>query len=282
MHLLTPPNWLKPSLELDGLPPPGDNAERARILARLEAAPWPEVGLIPSFLGEVAANGAVVEELLQGAEQHSPSAQLAIAPSGEVKLVSTHDQILHGSLGQTYFGARFPENHAYAALVGREALKIGTRLAAAGAVGWCSIDFVVARATSGEWRAFALEINLRTGGTTHSLMMLQHLTGGGYDAETCAFVTPERCRKFYMCSDLLESADYRCFAPDALIELMRRHDLLFDPRHQTGVVLHMLGSAAMIAHISLMAVGESPETAEQAFRAAVAVIEHAALCARAR
>jgi predicted ATP-grasp superfamily ATP-dependent carboligase len=89
------------------------------------------------------------------------------SPRRQVKLVSTHDQILGGSSGQSYLGCRFPAEPSYAPAIGRLAMRVGDRLAELGAIGRCAIDFVVARGGCGAWRPYAIELNLRKRGTTH-------------------------------------------------------------------------------------------------------------------
>ena len=60
------------------------------------------------FLRALAYQGGIVEERIEGEDLRSPSAQLRISPSGQVEILSTHDQVLGGPHGQTYFGCRFP------------------------------------------------------------------------------------------------------------------------------------------------------------------------------
>ena len=45
------------------------------------------------------------------------------------------------------------------------------------------VDFVVVRGTDGQWSSYAIELNLRKGGTTHPYLTLEFLTDGTYDAE---------------------------------------------------------------------------------------------------
>src|SRR5919204_127728 len=130
----------------------------------------------------------VVEERMDGVVA-SPSVQLRITPLGEVELLSTHDQILGGPSGQSYLGCRFPADPAYAAAITREAAKIGTRLVREGVLGRFAIDFVVVR-ENGRWKPFAIELNLRKGGTTHPFLTLQFLTDGRYDPDDARFVAP--------------------------------------------------------------------------------------------
>lgn len=106
---------------------------------------------------------AFVEERITGAELRSPSVQLRVTPLGEVELLSTHDQILGGPSGQSYLGARFPADRAYAGTIAADALRVGAVLAGKGVLGRFAIDFVVVRDGEG-WTPFAIEINLRRAG----------------------------------------------------------------------------------------------------------------------
>ena len=76
-------------------------------------------------------------------EIRSPSVQLRVTPSGEVELLSTHDQVLGGPSGQSYLGCRFPADFDYAQAISTEASIIGARLAREGVIGRFAIDFVV-------------------------------------------------------------------------------------------------------------------------------------------
>src|SRR5581483_12034651 len=133
--------------------------------------------------------GGVVEELISGNEMTSPSAQMRATPLGEDELLSTHDQILGGPSGQSYLGCRFPANVEYGPLIMREAEKIGKRFAREGIVGRFAVDFVVVRKEDRTWEPYAIEVNLRKGGTTHPFLTLQYLTDGKYYADEGVFRT---------------------------------------------------------------------------------------------
>ena len=62
-------------------------------------------------------------------------------------------------------------------------------LAQKGVLGRFAIDFLSVKQGE-EWQHFAIEINLRKGGTTHPFMMLEFLTNGHYDPGTGLFLTP--------------------------------------------------------------------------------------------
>ena len=81
-------------------------------------------------------------------------------------------------------------------LITNEAAKVGRRLAKEGVIGRFALDFVVVRAKNGKWEPYAIEINLRKGGTTHPFLTLQFLTDGTYNPETGIFTPPNGQQKF--------------------------------------------------------------------------------------
>jgi hypothetical protein len=60
------------------------------------------------------------------------------------------------------------------------------KLAEKGVIGRFSIDFISVKEADA-WKHYGIEINLRKGGTTHPLLMLQFLTDGEYNADTGAY-----------------------------------------------------------------------------------------------
>ena len=116
------------------------------IIARLRQMQFerPDTPL-DAYLGKLAERGGIVEELISGVEIRSPSVQLRVTPSGEVELLSTHDQVLGGPSGQSYLGCRFPADFSYAPAISAEASIIGARLAREGVIGRFAIDFVSVR-----------------------------------------------------------------------------------------------------------------------------------------
>ena len=115
--------------------------------------------------------------------------QLRVTPLGGVELLSTHDQLLGGVRGQSFLGSVFAASDEYARAIADEALKVGSALGARGVIGRFAVDFLTARTDRG-WKAYAIELNLRKGGTTHPYLTLQFLTDGAYDAERALFLTP--------------------------------------------------------------------------------------------
>jgi hypothetical protein len=218
----------------------------------------------------------VVEERIIGRDFRSPSVQLRNTPLGKVELLSTHDQVLGGPSGQSYIGCRFPANPEYAPLITRQAAKVGERLAREGVLGRYALDFVVVRDEQGAWDPYAIEINLRKGGTTHPFLTLQFLTDGRYDAETGLFTTPRGEQKCFVASDHEASPHFRVFTPDDLFDIVARHGLHFDMSRQKGVVLHMLAALGDHGSMGLTAVGDTQAEADDLYARAVQVLHQEA------
>jgi hypothetical protein len=249
-------------IDLAGLPEPGAPDEARRIAERVERlAPEARGVTVTAFLAKLTELGGVIEEWITGRELHSPSVQVQITPFGEVQLLSTHDQILGGRSGQTYLGCRFPAAPSYAPAISALAGRVGEHLAQAGVIGRFAIDFVVARDDHG-WRPFAIEVNLRKGGTTHPYETLAHLTGGAYDPATATFTTPTGEQKHYVATDHLEAAELRQLGREGVLALAQRRDLRFDRMQRVGTVFHMLSSLDELGRAGFTAIANSPEEAD--------------------
>ena len=124
-----------------------------------------------SFWPNSGREAGIVEERIEGEEFHSPSVQLRASPLKDVEVLSTHDQILGGATGQEFLGCRFPAHRDYGWLIAGLGERIGSRLAQQGVIGRFGVDFVVVR-RNGEWLPYAIEVNLRNGGTTHPMLTL--------------------------------------------------------------------------------------------------------------
>lgn len=265
------------NLRLDDLPPPNDPSEADAVRKRLRTMEFERGDLLyDGFLEKLAEQGAIVEERIQADEIRDPSVQLRVTPLGDVELLSTHDQLLGGVGGTSFLGCRFPANDEYATAISAEAIKIGRRLAKEGVLGRFALDFVVARSEGGPWEPYAIEVNLRKGGTTHPFLTLQFLTDGSYDPETAHYVAPSRRRKFFVASDHVESPAYRVFTPDDLFHIAVMHQLHFDQTRQTGVVFHMMSALPECGRVGITAVGDSPEEAEAFYDLVVAALDEEA------
>src|SRR4030095_14050848 len=136
--------------------------------------------------------------------------------------LSTHDQLLGGASGQSYLGCIFPADPAYSRLISVPAMTIGERLAAEGALGRFAVDFVVKRDAAGCWSAYAIELNLRKGGTAHPFLTLQFLTDGRYDGRWGRVLTPEGTEKHLVATDHLEADEFRALSVGDLFDVVAR------------------------------------------------------------
>jgi len=262
---------------LQNLPAPGHPAEREALRAAFRAMQFE----IPDFtydayLAQFSAGGGIVEQFLGGEEVRSPSVQLRNTPLGEVQILSTHDQMLGGPSGQTYLGAIFPADPQYGRLIIEQAQKIGANLARAGVIGRYAVDFLVVRNSGGPWSPYAIEINLRKGGTTAPYLTLQYLTRGSFDAATNQFRTLRGEQKFYVSSDHVEAEAYRQFTPTALFDLISAERLHFDHTSQTGIVLHMISSIAAEGRTGVTAVANTAPEAQQLYHRLITAFDTSA------
>ena len=258
-------------VDLTGAPAPGtadeEDALRDRVLAMRPEAVDLEVA---DFLAAFEELGGVVEERITGAAFTSPSVQMRVHPDGTLELLSTHDQLLGGASGQKYLGCVFPADPAYSRAITEPALAIGRSLADKGVLGRFAVDFVTVRDESGEWMAYAIELNLRKGGTTHPFLTLQFLAGGSYDGDAGVYRTAAGAPKYLVATDHLEDDRLKALTTRDVFDVVVRHRLHYDHSRETGVVFHMLSCVTECGRLGMTAIGDSPDEAWQIYQAATA------------
>ncbi|HMU09723.1 MAG TPA: peptide ligase PGM1-related protein [Ferruginibacter sp.] len=215
---------------------------------------------VEMFLEKFKLMEGIVEAFMEGEEKTSPSVQCRINPLGEVDIISTHDQVLAGDTNQVFVGAHFPADVAYRAEIAALAKCIAEELKREGVLGRFSIDFISVKEKEG-WKHYAIEINLRKGGTTHPFLMLQFLTNGHYDEATGLFETPNKQQRYYYASDNLQRESYKGLSPHDLIDIAMFHELHYDGAAQKGVMFHMIGALSQYGKMGVVCIGESPEEA---------------------
>ena len=229
---------------------------------------------VPSYLGKISSMGGIVEERVEGTETASPSVQLRIEPQGDVVLLSTHDQILGGPTGQTYEACRFPCAESYRANLQEAGRRIGGVLASLGVVSRFGVDFLARRSPRrNHWELFAIEINLRVGGTTHPFLALQFLTGGRLDPETGLFHSPSGRPKFYRATDNLHSEGLRGLCPEDLIDITTANRVHYNHGTETGALFHMIGALSQYGKIGLTAIGNSHQEADAIYARTLSILD---------
>ena len=225
------------------------------------------------FFEKFQLMGGIVEVFLEGAVKTSPSVQCVISPSKQIEIVSTHDQLLGGEDDQIFLGATFPADPLYSIEIAMEGKKIAQTLANQGVVGRFAIDFISVKQPDDSWKHYAIEINLRKGGTTHPFLMLQFLTDGIYDADKGEYLTAGGNRRFYFASDNVSSEKYKGLTPDDLMDISIFHDLMYDSAAQEGVMFHLVGALSEYGKLGLVCVGASPEKAKDYYDKTIRILD---------
>ena len=224
------------------------------------------------FIQKFGAMGGVVEAFIEGEIKTSPSVQCRISPTGDCLVASTHDQELGGETGQIFLGAYFPAHPDYAAAIGKMGKNISENLRSKGVLGRFAVDFISVKEDN-EWKHYAIEINLRKGGTTHPYIMLEFLTDGVYDADEGTYRTATGQPRYYFSSDNLKSEKYIGTTPHDLIEIAMINDLHYDGALQEGVMFHLIGALSQFGKLGVVCVGSSMERVKMYYKKTVDILD---------
>ncbi len=252
---------------------PQDAESEAAIRDALGNLAWLSgIETYENFMAKFDKMGGIVEELVVADEVRSPSVQMRILPDGSARLVSSHEQVLGGSTGQSYLGCRFPADDDYRSRLLAEAAKVGSVLSKHGVIGRFAIDFLATRA-QGDWDVHAIEINLRMGGTTPPYHALEFLTEGELDTNSGLFIAPDGHAKYYKATDNFKSPAYRGLLPEDLFEIIWNRDIGFKHSTGTGVLFYMIGALSQYGKLGMTCIGNSPEEAQHLFDQAAKIMD---------
>jgi len=238
-------------LRFDGLVP-GDEPATAGLVARS----------LPDWYVTTLRDGGIVEELIVGDDFSSPSGQGELRPDGVVDVLATHDQRLGGEDGQVYEGCTFPARAAYAATITSHVQAVGNALCREGAIGRFAVDFAVVRRGT-NWDVFALEINLRKGGTTHPFGVSRLLTGGKYDVESEGLLLSDGTTRCYGATDNLMDPAWRDRSAEETRHRLASAGVEYDRAERTGVIPHLLDCLPIDGRMGYTAIGRSREHVQQ-------------------
>ncbi|MEM6836799.1 MAG: peptide ligase PGM1-related protein [Cyanobacteria bacterium P01_C01_bin.120] len=221
--------------------------------------------------------GAIAEAFVEGELKRSPSVQGQINPLGEVKMLSTHDQVLGGPDGQIFLGCSFPADEEYRLRIQEMGEAVGKNLAQKGALERFGVDFIAVHTPdqTPNWELQAIEINLRKGGTTHPFMALELLTNGHYRPEDGLFYTRRGQAKFYRASDNLQKPAYRGLLASDLMDIIVSDRLHFNSIEGVGAAFHLMGCLSEYGKLGLTSIGNSPEQAEEIYDKVVDSLDRA-------
>jgi len=226
-----------------------------------------------TFLERLQREGGIVEAFLEDPDKRAPSCQLRISPTGSLDAISTHDQLVEGVDGQIYAGCRFPADAAYRMVIQEDALRVAEVLQAKGAVGRLAVDFLCLQSDDGAWRQYAIETNLRLGGTTHPMMLLRMMTDGRYDPATGLYLTPRGEPQFYVATDSMQSESYRGLLVEDLLDIAAVDGLHYQAWSESGVLFHFTGALSEFGKLGITAVGKSPAEADAWFEQTAQVLD---------
>lgn len=224
------------------------------------------------YIAKFKTIGGIAEEFIHGDHKASPSVQCRINPAGECDIISTHDQFLGGESGQVFLGASFPAHMEYSTEIAAIGKKIAEELQREGVLGRFSIDFISVKQPEG-WKHYAIEINLRKGGTTHPFLMLQFLTGGEFKWQKSEFVMPNGQQRCYFASDNVVSEKYKGLTPHDLIEIAMCNGIQYDGAKQTGVMFHMIGALSQYGKLGMVCIGNTVDEAKEFYVKTLAVLD---------
>lgn len=255
---------------LEAASPEREVARRLRSDIRFEAddETW------DSYEEKFTAMNGIAEVMIEGEQKESPSVQLRINPIGEIALVSTHDQVLTGPSGQIFQGCSFPASRHYRRDLHKAGLVVAEELKDRGVLGRIGVDFVSVPGEEG-WRHYAIEINIRKGGTTLPYLMLEFLTDGSYDPHSGLFFTPTGDSRSYYATDNLVRESYKGLTPSELIDSAVLESLHYHAATQQGLVFHMLGGVTDHGKIGVLSIAPNLGESRRQYTTAVEILDAA-------
>ena len=176
-----------------------------------------------------------------------------------------------GESGQVFIGAAFPANPEYHYEIASIGKTVSEAMQKLGVLARFGLDFISIKEDTG-WKHYAIEINLRKGGTTHPFMMIQFLTGGYFDWIKGVYITLNNQERCYFASDNVVNEKYIGLTPHDLIDIAMCNNLLYDVSKQTGVVFHMIGALSQYGKLGMVCIGNTIEEAKAFYDKTVLVL----------
>jgi predicted ATP-grasp superfamily ATP-dependent carboligase len=192
--------------------------------------------------------GSIIEEFIEDIK-NSPSVQGYIDNNANVKILSTHEQILDET-GMVFQGSLFPASKKnqkrddYLSSKGRRFFKKQILY-------WFfALDFVET-----EKGVFAIEINLRQGGTTHPFFMSKLITNSRY-CERNLQLSYNNELLYYLSNDNFKSK-FNKFGD--ILDIFKNRGILYDDYKKEGVVFHMTSALKDFNKIGYVIISKSKD-----------------------
>jgi hypothetical protein len=250
----------------------GNVVEQIRQLLRTELEIVASQLSYDDFIKKFTSMGGIVEAFIDGSQKSSPSVQCRINPLGKIDIISTHDQLMGGPDGQVFLGGTFPADNEYAVEVGQIGRKISEVMREKGVLGRFGVDFLSVKEKD-KWTHYAIEINLRKGGTTHPYIMLQFLTNGDYNAETGKYILPNKEEKCYLFSDNLQHDCFKGLTPPDLMDIAMLNHLHYDNTKEEGVMFHIIGALSQFGKLGVVCIAGTFDRARYFYDETIRVLQ---------
>ncbi len=134
--------------------------------------------------------------------------------------------------------------------------RLGAYLAQLGCRGPVLLDLLARREPQG-WRLWAIEINLRKGGTTHPFQLAATATGSVFDHSSGLLRTVDGDAVFYEASDELQQEHWRGLLPEQMVDAMVKQQLYFNSATRRGCIPMRLGALSEHGLLGAICVGRS-------------------------
>jgi hypothetical protein len=247
------------------------------------------------FYTEITLRGGVVEAC-PVTVTGSPSVNLFIAPTGDVHVLATHEQIFCPAY--RFVGASFPQSSVPHAPLAAAATAVGEAAARAGVSGFVGVDFVVltedgtcgkgSEGITGATRLWAVDLNVRPSSTQASFDLFHFVAGGTFNPETGVYSIPDpegaaeqallesrgggagdggmgmvegrggaESPRHYVVADFLAHPNLSSMHHDAFFNACRLEDVCYDMERRSGTVFSLVDSFASNV-LGVVCVGRSP------------------------
>lgn len=220
---------------------------------------------------ERLVHGSILELFIEGENMISPSCQGIIHPNGEVIILSTHEQVMNQS-GQTFLGSKFPANNVYRQKLTKETKKIGKVLAEKGVIGPFGVDFLL---VDNEERVnlYAIEINIRAGGTTHPYFLTKKITKATYDEDKAILKTKDGREIYYQSNDNVISDKLKSRSSKQFLNYMHERKLIYSDIDKNGVAFHLLDAIYPFGKVGFTAISTSRQGVQDLFKKTMSAIQ---------
>jgi hypothetical protein len=135
-----------------------------------------------------------------------------------------------------------------------------------------AVDFV-ARYEGNLWKIYAIEINLRWGGTAHPFIYTSLMTDGEFTPDGL-LLGKDGLYKYYIATDNIRDSIYSGLTPTDFLEIVYAHSSLqFDTKSYTGPIFYLLSALSLYGKFGFVCIGNSPDEAKRKFNEVLKILE---------